>query len=64
MVLGGLLLCVNVFVCMCVRLLFDVCALFVNMLNGVVWSARLYYCASLCAWLLFHMCVIGVRCIV
>ena len=43
--LSGLLLCAIV---LCALLLFNVCDLFVNLLNGVVWFACLYYWLCLC----------------
>ena len=50
-------------VCVC-DVLFNVRALFVNMLSGVVWFVCLYYCLCLCAMLLFNLCAFCVWCIV
>ena len=51
----------NVCVCACVLCLFNVCALFVNVLSGVVCFVCRYYSLCLCAWLLFNvyaLCVV------
>ena len=64
MMLGGLMLCVNVCVCVCVLCLFNVCALFVNVLSGVVWFVCLYYSSCSHARLLFNACALCVvRCV-
>ena len=49
---------------LCVLCLFDVCALFVNVSNGVVWFAGLYYCLWLCVVCVYCVCasVCGVVC--
>ena len=46
--------------CVCVLLLFSVCDVFVNVLSGVVWFARVYYCVCLSVWLLFSVCALCV----
>ena len=47
---GGLLFGVVWFtvVCVCVLCLFNVCALFVNVSNGVAWSVCMFYGSCLC----------------
>ena len=45
MMLYGLPLCVIVLCALC---LFNVCDVFVNMLNGVAWFVCLYCCLCLC----------------
>ena len=56
----GWFVVVCVSVCVCVLLLFNVCGLFVNAVNGVVWFARVYYCVCLSVWLLFKVCALCV----
>ena len=60
MMFGGLMLCVTVCVCVCVLRVFNVCVLFVNVLNGVVWFACLYYSPCSRARLLFNACALCV----